>query len=124
MCVLTHDILPLLGIKSPIDNLSLDTDDLAFLQGKEENLIEIIKHPESPFLTKDGVLWKMDGSKILLVVPNDVKLRKFILELCHDSGIGEHRDLIKMIQRITSSYWWITILKDILEYIKTCDICQ
>ena len=30
----------------------------------------------------------------------------------------------KTIERVLSRYYWLTLRKDVLEYIKTCDICQ
>jgi hypothetical protein len=58
-------------------------------------------------------------------VPHDPATRQEILYVNHDDPwqgghFGEHRTGASIMRH----YWWPHVRRDILEYVKTCDICQ
>ena len=57
-----------------------------------------------------------------LVVP--VKLRRRVMEIAHDSILGDHLDEKQTEQRVLSKFFWPRCYKDIAEYCKCCEICQ
>ena len=70
-----------------------------------------------------GILWKMNcGTSKLLIATRDHVTD--IIHKAHDSHIGGHRDSEKTMERIQRVYWWLTMRRDISEYIKGCHNCQ
>ncbi|WVZ80910.1 hypothetical protein U9M48_028346, partial [Paspalum notatum var. saurae] len=67
-------------------------------------------------LDKEGVLW----FKNRLVVPQDMELRKKILDEAHTSMFTLHLGSNKMYQDLKQKFWWTQIAKYVSEY----DVCQ
>ncbi|XP_067910667.1 gypsy retrotransposon integrase-like protein 1 isoform X3 [Heterodontus francisci] len=57
------------------------------------------------------------------VVADREKRRQIFLE-CHFSDIGCHLGQKKTVHRIQSRYYWLGIVKDVVDWIKMCDTCQ
>ena len=84
----------------------------------------LIRRYEKDIVEDDhGILWKMNGetSKLLIATRDHVT---DIIHKAHDSHIGGHRDSEKTMERIQRVYWWITMRRDVSEYIKSCHNCQ
>ena len=47
-----------------------------------------------------------------------------MLQEYHDGAVGGHFGRDITIGQIRQHFWWPTIWKDVVAYIKTCDICQ
>jgi len=56
-----------------------------------------------------------------LVVP--VGRRAALLDIAH-SQVGCHQGIRKTKQRIGLSFMWPTVVKDVIDYCKCCDVCQ
>lgn len=56
-----------------------------------------------------------------LIVPT--KLRRRILELCHE-GVGGHMGNGKTKDKVLRCYFWPNAIKEIEEYVRACDPCQ
>ena len=63
-----------------------------------------------------------DGSEWKFVVPVD--LRKRVLFEAHDSALSAHQGIEKTYDSIKRDYFWPRMYMDVLEYVKTCQICQ
>ena len=89
-----------------------------------ERLGKITRNKNNLEMDDDGILWWVDKEERqkLLIVP--VKFIRDIISRAHDSQIGGHRDLEKTMERIKRVYWWLTMRRDISEYIKCCEACQ
>ena len=89
-----------------------------------EILGKITRNKDHLEMDDDGILWWADNEERqkLLIVP--MKFVRGIISRTHDSQIGGHRDLEKTMERIKRVYWWLTIRRDITEYIKCCEACQ
>ncbi|WVZ75823.1 hypothetical protein U9M48_023852 [Paspalum notatum var. saurae] len=71
-------------------------------------------------LDKEGVLWFKDR----LVVPNDMELRKKILDEAHTSMFTIHPGSNKMYQDLKQKFWWTRMKREIAKYVSECDVCQ
>ncbi|KAL4636018.1 hypothetical protein GN956_G13188 [Arapaima gigas] len=49
--------------------------------------------------------------------------RQIFLE-CHFSDVGHHLGQKKTVNRIQSKYYWLGIVKDVVDWIKVCETCQ
>ena len=65
-------------------------------------------------------LWFED----LMYVPNNVEIRKLILQEAHDSPYSIHPGNTKMYLDLKERFWWTGMKKDIAEYVAVCDVCQ
>src|SRR6187399_2482953 len=59
-----------------------------------------------------------------IYVPNDPKIRKLILQEAHDSPYSIHPGNTKMYSDLKERFWWTGMMKDIVEYVAVCDVCQ
>jgi hypothetical protein len=80
----------------------------------------------SEFIIDDGLLYRETkdhrGSlRRQLVIPEKFKTQ--ILTLCHD-GIGAHLGITKTKDKVFRLYFWPHSVKDIEDFVKSCDPCQ
>lgn len=68
----------------------------------------------------DGLYYR-DG---LIVVPNSAELKSKILHECHDAPYSSHGGFHKTKRAVTRQFWWPHLVKDVAEYVQTCDLCQ
>ncbi|KAL0193533.1 hypothetical protein M9458_011829, partial [Cirrhinus mrigala] len=52
------------------------------------------------------------------------KSEKQIFLECHFNDIGHHLGQKKTVHRIQSKYYWLGIVKDVVDWIKVCETCQ
>ena len=79
--------------------------------------------------TGDKTYFAINGSgdllhKNRLCVPNDMELKKKILDESHNTVFTMHPESNKMFQDMKQSYWWRGMKKDISEYVAKCLTCQ
>ena len=68
----------------------------------------------------DGML--MCGQR--LCVPNDVKLKKEILDEAHSSMYAMHPGSTKLYRDSKECYWWHGMKREIVEFVAKCLVCQ
>ncbi|KAJ4718964.1 Retrotransposon protein, putative, Ty3-gypsy subclass [Melia azedarach] len=73
------------------------------------------------FSLKDDEMLVM-GSR--LCVPNDLELKKQILEEAHSSAYAMHPGSTKMYRNLREHYWWQGMKREIAEFVSRCLICQ
>lgn len=114
------------------DNIALAIDlpiDDKYYSEMREN---ILKDPDSypQWLVRDGYVFKYVPSRISLksnisdwkyLVPKNQ--RKQILKFCHDEPIAAHLGYAKTLARVTISYYWPSMRRDIHRYVKSCAVC-
>ncbi|WVZ51482.1 hypothetical protein U9M48_002627 [Paspalum notatum var. saurae] len=71
-------------------------------------------------LDDQGVLW----FKNRLVVPEDMELRKKILDETHTSMFTMHPGSNKMYQDLKQKFWWTRMKREIAKYVSEYDVCQ
>ncbi|XP_078277472.1 gypsy retrotransposon integrase-like protein 1 [Rhinoraja longicauda] len=92
-----------------------------FCPAKKKNL----KRYAQKFLLEGGCLYyvgpKKDEKREVVV---DGERRRQIFLECHLSDVGCHLGQKKTVHRIQSRYYWLGIVKDVVDWIKICDTCQ
>nr|XP_061803792.1 gypsy retrotransposon integrase-like protein 1 [Nerophis lumbriciformis] len=75
----------------------------------------------------------IDDDKLYYVGPKKEEKREVVIEAerkrqifldCHFNDIGHHLGQKKTVHRIQSKYYWLGIIKDVVDWIKVCETCQ
>ena len=61
-------------------------------------------------------------TKMQLVLPPSC--RKLVLQDAHDGFLGGHLGIEKTTDKVMKSYFWPTMLKDIMQYVQSCETCN
>jgi hypothetical protein len=69
---------------------------------------------------EQGIVW----FEKRVCVPQDLELRKLILQEAHDSPYSIHPGNTKMYMDLKGRFWWNNMKRDIAEYIALCDVCN
>ena len=90
---------------------------------KEYNkIIKEIEELKGKYQLEKGILYKLKDGKRLKVI------RKYefegIMYLMHDHELSAHFGRKTTYEKVKEKYWWKGMIKDIEEYVKTCDNCQ
>ena len=59
-----------------------------------------------------------------MYVSEDFFVREELLKHYHDDLLAKHFDVDKINKLLDCKYYWKSIIKDVKEYINTCNICQ
>src|SRR6267142_4141786 len=89
---------------------------------QEQRASEMNKWKEEHHLRRDKQGWYHKG--IALVVPEDSKLRRDLVELNHDSPTVAHPGIDKTHKLLLKQYWWPGCKEFVQQYVKGCAICQ
>ncbi len=57
-------------------------------------------------------------------VSEDLSVREELLKRHHDDSLVRHFDADKISELLNHKYYWKSMIKNVKEYIDTCDICQ
>ena len=60
----------------------------------------------------------------LLYVLEDLSVREELSKHHHDDSLARHFDIDKINKLLNCKYYWKSMIKNVKEYINTCDICQ
>jgi len=60
----------------------------------------------------------------LLYVSEDLSVREELLKRHHNDLLAKHFDADKISELLDRKYYWKSMIKNVKEYIDTCDICQ
>ncbi|XP_068167103.1 gypsy retrotransposon integrase-like protein 1 [Antennarius striatus] len=75
----------------------------------------------------------IEDDKLYYVGPKKEEKREVVIEAerkrqifldCHFNDIGHHLGQKKTVHRIQSKYYWLGIVKDVVDWIKVCETCQ
>uniref|UniRef100_A0A8C4Z7X6 Gypsy retrotransposon integrase-like protein 1 n=1 Tax=Gadus morhua TaxID=8049 RepID=A0A8C4Z7X6_GADMO len=84
-----------------------------------------LKRYAQKFAIEDGRLYyvgpKKEEKREVVIEPETK--RQIFLD-CHFNDIGQHLGQKKTVHRIQSKYYWLGIVKDVVDWIKVCDTCQ
>lgn len=118
-----------------VNQLSTDTDSeyqpiIDFLSKDEypEGLTReeksVFVHQMSPYTLVKGVLFKMGADEVLRRCVEERDRKKVMREL-HSGPSGGHLATVSTVGRIrTAGYWWPRLVRDVKEYVQSCDQCQ
>ena len=60
----------------------------------------------------------------LLYVSENLSIREELLKHHHNDSLARHFDTDKISKLLDCKYYWKSMIKNVKEYIDTCDICQ
>ncbi|XP_051777065.1 gypsy retrotransposon integrase-like protein 1 isoform X1 [Erpetoichthys calabaricus] len=84
-----------------------------------------LKRYAQKFILEDGRLYyvgqKKEEKREVVIDPE--RKRQIFLE-CHFNDIGHHLGQKKTVHRIQSRYYWLGIVRDVVDWIKVCETCQ
>jgi hypothetical protein len=60
----------------------------------------------------------------LIYVPNNRKIKRLILQSRHDAPYAGHLGRRKTLASVSRDYYWPGMMKYVIEYTKSCDLCQ
>lgn len=91
--------------------------------GLTENQKRKIRNRVRDFMVKNGQLYYIkDTPDERLVITKDKKDN--IIKLCHVGTGPSHLGRNKTISKISDRYYWLGIVKDVTDFVKTCLQCQ
>jgi len=100
---------------------------LRFISGElEENVPRWAINPD--FYVEEGLLHKRCTLKRpertceTIVIPDSLK--RYALIMVHDSKISGHQGAIRTGKRASNAYFWVNMLTDVNNYVKSCEKCQ
>nr|ABA97617.1 retrotransposon protein, putative, Ty3-gypsy subclass [Oryza sativa Japonica Group] len=67
-----------------------------------------------------GIIWL--GER--LCVPDDKELKDLILTEAHQTQYSIHPGSTKMYQDLKEKFWWVSMTREIAEFVALCDVCQ
>nr|CAE02083.2 OSJNBa0074B10.11 [Oryza sativa Japonica Group] len=67
-----------------------------------------------------GTIWL--GQR--LCVPEDKELKDLILTEAHQTQYSIHPGSTKMCQDLKGKFWWVSMRREIAEFVALCDVCQ
>ncbi|XP_046725436.1 uncharacterized protein LOC124398937 [Silurus meridionalis] len=85
-----------------------------------------IRRASDKFAIKDGRLYYLGPNKtyMRLVVMTEEE-KSFALNECHDnSETGNHLGVRGTRNKVIEGYFWPTLIKDVTEWVKSCERCQ
>lgn len=87
-----------------------------------QNIVQTIDSFNGKYILKDNILYADTPKGHLPVLPS--RLRPLFLYMCHDSILSGHMGIGKTKNRLCELVYWPSMLKDIVEYVKSCKRCQ
>ena len=76
------------------------------------------------FRQMGGLLWRVEGGGLQLVLPDDLELKDVVLQECHSSAAAGHLGVAKTFERVTRRFWWKGVRADVSDFVGHCDSCQ
>ncbi len=73
--------------------------------------------------------WTLNSQEMIeynesLYVSKNLSVREELLKCHHDDSLTRHFNADKISELLDCKYYWKSMIKNIKEYINTCDICQ
>ena len=59
-----------------------------------------------------------------LVIPQVKEVIQAVIREHHDTAFGGHLGVNKTLERMKRVFWWGGMVKDITEYVQSCQACQ
>ena len=57
-------------------------------------------------------------------IPNDINIKKRILDYNHDSKLAGHFGIFKTLEHLKQNDYWPKIAKEVQDYVRFCNTCQ
>lgn len=126
--VVDKPLLPSLNVKK-----FTETNDEWYLSTRKATIEEDLTgktYAEIQYTIIDGVLYrnkprndKFEQQDLKICVPQEY--RNEIMNIAHDlKESGPHNGYWKMLHRVSVTYYWPSMSKDIGKFVKTCELCR
>jgi len=89
-----------------------------------------LRADETTSIQKNDVeAWTLNSQEMIkynesLYVSKDLSVREELLKCYHDDLLARHFDTDKISELLDCKYYWKSMIKNVKEYINTCNICQ
>ncbi len=102
---------------------------IKILQQEDEFAVRLKADKTTSIWKSDVEAWTLNSQEMieyneLLYVSEDFSVREKLLKRHHDDSLTRHFDADKISELLNCKYYWKSMIKNVKEYIDTCDICQ
>ncbi len=129
--LILHAIVKVLIIHEMIYNFSSKfvVELIKILQQENEFAVKLKVSETMSIWKSDVKAWTLNSQEMieyneLLYVSEDLSVREELLKCHHDDSLTRHFDVDKISELLDCKYYWKSMIKDVKEYVDTCDICQ
>jgi hypothetical protein len=87
-------------------------------------------HEETPpprvrnYKLERGLLYLWDGNSYRLCVPSSGPFRVQLMSEAHDTPTSAHRGRDPTYEKLSRTYYWPKLSRDVSRYVLSCDLCQ
>jgi len=128
---ISHAIVRVLTIHETIYNFSnkFVVELIKILQQEDEFAVRLKADKMMSIQKSDVKAWTLNSQEMIeynesLYVSEDFSVREELLKRHHDNSLVRHFDADKISELLDHKYYWKSMIKNVKEYINTCDICQ
>jgi len=129
--LISHAIVKVLTIHKMTYNFSSKfiVKLIKILQQENKFAVKLKANEMMSIWKNDIEAWTLNSQEIIeynesLYVSEDFSVRKELLKHHHDDFLVKHFDADKISELLDCKYYWKSMIKNVKEYINTCDICQ
>ncbi len=102
---------------------------IKILQQEDEFAIKLKADETTSIWKSDVEAWTLNSQEMIeynesLYVSKDLSVREELLKRHHDDLLAKHFDADKISELLNHKYYWKSMIKNVKEYIDTCDIYQ
>ncbi len=102
---------------------------IKILQQEDEFAVRLRADETTSIWKSDVEAWTLNSQEMIeynksLYVSENLSVKEELLKRHHDDSLAEHFDADKISELLNCKYYWKSMIKNVKEYIDTCDICQ
>ncbi len=102
---------------------------IKILQQENEFAVRLRADETTSIWKSDVEAWTLNSQEMIeynesLYVSEDLSVREELLKYHYDNSLTRHFDADKINELLDCKYYWKSMIKNVKEYINTCDICQ
>ena len=95
----------------------VDNEIVKVVEEIKKTNVKVLKNEE--WREEDGLMLK-DGK---VYMPKDEELRAEVIQLHHDTSVGEHGGQWKTVELVTRNFWWSRVAMEVKRYVEGYDLC-
>ncbi len=129
--LILHGIVKVLIIHEMIYNFSnkFIIELIKILQQENEFAVRLKADETTSIWKNDVEAWTLNSQEMIeynesLYVSEDFSVKEELLKHHHDDLLAKHFNADKISKLLNCKYYWKSIIKDVKQYINTCDIYQ
>jgi len=108
--------------------LKIDSEFLNSIKEAQKTDVKLVDLMVGNNRTKDSD-FKVDYQGVLrfrnrICIPDDVEMKRMILEESHRSNLSIHPGATKMYHNLKKLFWWLGLNRDVAQFVYACLICQ